>query len=237
MDYLVTLLEGVITFVSPCLLPLLPVYIAYFAGGMGAQSSAVVHASTEDAERTKLRRTIICAFGFVAGFTLMFVTMGAFAATIGGFFHQNQAVLNVGCGIIVIVLGLNFMGVFDVPLLNRTLRADARIVPKGFFSSVLFGIVFSIGWTPCVGAFLGSALTLAAATGSTIHGVLLLLCYSLGLGIPFVLSAVLIDRLEGAFTWIKQHYRAVNMGCGVLLVLVGVLISTGMMGVWLAALA
>lgn len=238
MDYLVTLLEGVITFVSPCLLPLLPVYVAYFAGGMDDGAPRAGSANEDAAaDRARLRRTVVCAIGFVVGFTVIFTLMGAFAATLGGFFRDNQTVLNIICGVIVIVLGLNFMGVFNIAALNKTLRADSHAAPKGFWSSALFGIVFSIGWTPCVGAFLGSALSLAATTGSTVHGVVLLLCYSLGLGIPFILAAVLIDRLEGAFAWIKQHYRIVNIVCGALLVFVGVLMATGMMGLWLAALA
>ena len=107
----------------------------------------------------------------------------------------------------------------------------------GFFSSVIFGIVFSVGWTPCVGAFLGSALMLAANRGSVIEGVIMLLLYSLGLGIPFFISAVLIDRLKGAFTFIKKHYNIINIVCGLLLVLVGILMATGLFGKFLSLLS
>lgn len=233
VEYLITFLEGIVTFVSPCLLPLLPVYIAYFAGG-------VINADApqdEAASKQRLRRSVICALGFVLGFTALFTLMGALTATVGGFFRQNQAFLDAVCGIIVIVFGLNYAGVFTIPILQRTIRPESHRTPRGFWSSVLFGIVFSIGWTPCVGAFLGSALSLAASTGSVAQGVGLLICYSLGLGIPFILAAVLIDRLEGAFTWVKHHYRVINIVCGILLVIVGVLMATGRLGLWLAALS
>ena len=232
MNYVITFLEGVITFISPCLLPLLPVYVAYFAGGVdeGAQD-------TEAASAKRLRSTMLSAAGFVVGFSLLFTAMGAFAGALGSFFQQHQTVLNVICGIIVIVMGLSFMGVLKIPLLQRTSRLNKQVTAHGFFPSVLFGCVFAIGWTPCVGAFLASALSLAATTGSAAQGVLLLLSYSLGLGVPFFIAAVLIDRLESAFGWVKRHYTVINYVCGGLLVIVGILMATGLLGVWLGALS
>ena len=227
MEYLITFLEGVITFVSPCLLPLLPVYLAYFAGGTDLEGD----------DGARLRRTMVSAGGFVLGFTILFTLMGAFAGTVGGFFTTHQQILNIVCGIIVIFFGLNFAGILKIPALQRTLRLDTKRPPRGFLSSFAFGVVFAIGWTPCVGAFLASALSLAAASGSTLKGVVLLVCYSLGLGVPFFLAAVLIDRLEGAFAWIKRHYTPINIACGLLLVVVGVLMATGQLGIWLSALA
>ena len=229
MEYAITFLEGVITFISPCLLPLLPVYVAYFAPSAG--SSAF-----EGGDRARLRNTLVCSLGFVAGFTLLFTLMGGFAAAVGGFFREHQAVLNAVCGIVVVVLGLNFMGILPISALQRTVRMDAQ-APRGFLSSLVFGMVFAVGWTPCVGAFLGSALSLAATTGSTAQGIALLVCYSLGLGIPFVLAALLIDRLEGAFSWVKSHYGIINKVCGGLLVVVGVLMATGRLGLWLSSLS
>ena len=235
MAYLVTFLEGIITFVSPCLLPLLPVYVAYFAGGVSGQDAQATPEGPSESGR--LARTLLCAFGFVLGFGLLFTLMGAFAGSVGGFFTAHQRALNIVCGVIVVFFGLHFMGVINIPVLQGTHRLAGSKEPRGFFSSVLFGIVFAVGWTPCVGAFLGSALSLAASSGSTLQGVLLLGCYSLGLGIPFVISAVLVDRLEGAFSWVKAHYRIVNMASGILLVAVGVLMATGHLGTWLALLA
>ena len=235
MNYLITFLEGIITFISPCMLPLLPVYAAYFAGGVQGQAANASDTAASDDER--LKATAKAALGFVLGFGLLFTAMGAFAGTLGGFFMRNQAVLNVVCGVIVIIMGLSFMGVLKIPLLQRTMRLDAPQAGHGFFASMLLGCVFAIGWTPCVGAFLASALSLAATTGSTMQGVLLLACYSLGLGVPFFLAAILIDRLEGAFGWVKKHYRIINLMCGGLLVAVGVLMATGHLGLWLGTLS
>lgn len=230
VDLAITFLEGVITFVSPCLLPMLPIYVAYFAGGAGQAAEA-------QASGKRMGRTVACAFGFIIGFTLLFTAMGAFAGTVGSFFLQYQRAFDIACGAIVIVLGLNYLGVLRIPLLQRTLKPATDIVPRGFFSSVLFGMVFAIGWTPCVGAFLGSALSLAASSGQTVAGVALLLSYSLGLGLPFFIAAILIDQLESAFSWVKRHYGVIDKACGLLLVIVGTLMASGMMGVWLRALS
>ena len=212
MQYLISFLEGVITFVSPCLLPMLPIYLSYFAGG---------------GERN-IRKTLSGAGGFVLGFTLVFVAMGALAGTIGALLKEHQTAVNIVSGLIVIIFGLSFLGLFRIPFFHGGSRAPQH--SPGFFSSLLFGVVFSVGWTPCVGAFLGSALLLASQQGHVAEGMLMLLVYSLGLGVPFLLSAVLIDRLKSAFDWIKRHYQVINLVCGSLLILVGILMATGAMG-------
>ena len=218
MQYILSLLEGIITFISPCLLPMLPVYLSFFAGGSGGE---------------KTNSTLKNAIGFVCGFTVVFLILGAFAGSIGLFLRQYTSVVNIITGLIVILFGLNFLGLIQIDLLNRTYRKELHIKEMGFFSSVLFGIVFSIGWTPCVGAFLGSALMLGSQQGSAIEGMLMLLFYSRGLGIPFIISAVLIHRLKTAFQWIKAHYRIINLLSGGLLVIVGILMMTGWMGYFL----
>ncbi len=213
MQYLISFLEGIITFISPCLLPMLPIYISYFAGG---------------GERTA-GKTLGNASGFVLGFTMVFVAMGALAGTLGSFLTRQQTWVNLVGGSIVIVFGLNYMGLLKLNLF----RGGARGLGSremGFFSAMLFGIIFSLGWTPCVGVFLGSALMLASQQGHVLEGMGMLLCYSLGLGIPFLISAVLIDKLKGAFGWIKAHYDLVNKICGGALVLVGALMATGTLG-------
>ena len=220
MQYLISFLEGIITFISPCLLPMLPIYISYFAGG---------------GERT-IKKTLTGAIGFVLGFTVVFVAMGALAGTLGSFLSRYQTWVNLIGGLIVVVFGLNYMGLFRLNLfrgINRTIQPGEM----GFFSAMLFGLVFSIGWTPCVGAFLGSALMLASQQGHVLEGMGMLLCYSLGLGIPFLMSAVLIDKLKSAFNWIKAHYGVINRICGGLLVLVGILMATGTLGRLLAVLS
>ena len=212
MQFLIAFLEGMITFISPCLLPMLPIYLSYFAGG---------------GERT-VKRTLLGASGFVTGFTAVFVTMGALAGTVGSFLREYQTVVNVVSGLVVIFFGLNFLGVFKFNLFRgsgKSLQMDNM----GFFTAVLFGVVFSLGWTPCVGAFLGSALMLASQSGHVLTGMGMLLVYSLGLGVPFLLSAVLIDRLKGAFHWIKCHYTVINIISGSLLVVVGIAMATGLL--------
>lgn len=212
MQYLISFLEGIITFISPCLLPMLPIYVSYFAGG-GERST---------------RKTIMGASGFVLGFTIVFVAMGALAGTVGSFLTRYQTVVNVVSGLIVILFGLNFMGIVKLNLFQGQMNTE--VTPNGFFSSVLFGLIFSLGWTPCVGAFLGSALILASQQGHVLEGMGMLLAYSAGLGIPFMVSALLIDKLKSAFNWIKSHYTLVNMISGGLLIFVGVLMATGTLG-------
>jgi len=220
MQYLLSFLEGIITFISPCLLPMLPIYISYFAGG----------------NERSVKKTLANALGFVLGFTAVFVALGALAGTLGGFFRKYQIAVNIITGLVVVFFGLNFLGVFKLRIF-KGMRRDMGEKDLGFFSSVLFGIVFSIGWTPCVGAFLGSALMLASQQGQVLAGILMLLAYSLGLGIPFVISAVLIDKLKSAFDFIKRNYKVINIVCGVLLVIVGILMMTGLMGRMLAMLS
>ena len=136
----------------------------------------------------------------------------------------------------VVFFGLHYLGLFQLNLF-RGGSARMDVGDLGFFSAMLFGVIFSVGWTPCVGVFLGSALMLASQQGTALTGILMLLCYSLGLGIPFLISAVLIDQLKGAFTWIKTHYQIINRLCGALLILVGLLMATGTLGRLLAILA
>lgn len=214
MEYLISFLEGIITFVSPCLLPMLPIYLSYFAG--------------EEPE-AKQRRTLLHAFGFITGFTLVFVALGAFAGSLGSLLTRYKTIVNLITGAVVFVFGLNFLGIFQIKALNQTKKAKTKVQPHNFISSLLFGVVFSIGWTPCVGAFLGSALMLASQQGSVVKGTILLLVYSMGLGVPFLLSALLIERLKRTFAWVKRNYRVVTMISGALLVLVGILMMTGLM--------
>lgn len=219
MEYFILFLEGIITFISPCLLPMLPVYVSYFAGG----------------SQTSTGKTLENSLGFVLGFTVVFVLMGAFAGTVGMVLQKYKTVLDIVTGLVVVFFGLNYMGLFKLNLF-RGIGASMSDKPLGFFSAFAFGLVFSIGWTPCVGAFLGSALMMASQQGTALKGILMLLVYSLGLGIPFVVSALLIDKLKGAFGFIKRHYKLINLISGGLLVAVGILMMTGLMGKYLALL-
>jgi len=220
MQYVIAFLEGIITFLSPCLLPMLPIYISYFAGG-GERSAG---------------KTLKGALGFVTGFTVVFVALGALAGTVGSFLQKYQTAVNLVSGLVVIVFGLSFLGVFQLKLFRGS-QWSVKTDNMGFFSALVFGMIFSVGWTPCVGAFLGSALMLASQQAHAVEGMLMLLAYSLGLGIPFVLSAVLIDYLKTAFNWIKKNYSIINTISGILLVLIGILMATGTLGRLLSLLS
>ena len=220
MQYIISFLEGVITFISPCILPMIPIYISYFASG------------GEDK-----KNTLKNALGFVLGFSTGFVCLGAFAGTIGSFLKRYATGVNIATGIIVIIFGLNFIGIINIPFLNISRKANMEVRANNFFSSILFGVVFSIGWTPCVGAFLGSALMMASQQGTMLSGILMLVSYSVGLGIPFVISAMLIDKLKGTFDFIKKNYKLINIISGGFLILVGILMMTGTMGYMISFLS
>ena len=166
MQYFISFLEGIITFISPCLLPMLPIYISYFSGS---------------GERNT-KNTLKNALGFVLGFSLIFISMGAFAGTIGSILKQYQTIVNIISGLFVIVFGFQFLGIIKFSIFKgMTLNMNTNHL--SFLSSVLFGVIFSVGWTPCVGTFLGSALMLASQQGQVHTGILMLLCYSQSKGI------------------------------------------------------
>ena len=214
MQYLITFLEGLISFLSPCMLPMLPVYLSYFAGNAD-----------------KKHRVLLRAGCFVLGFTLVFSLMGLFAGTLSTLLMRRQTVVNIVTGIIVIVFGLSYLEIIPLPFLRGM---QTRREVTGAFSAFVFGMIYSVSLPPCVGAFLGSALMLASTSGTAVQGVLLLLVYSLGLGVPFLLSAVLIEKLSTAFAFIKRHYRVVNLVCGAFLIVVGIMMAFGWMSALLA---
>jgi cytochrome c-type biogenesis protein len=203
---------------------MLPIYLSYFAGGEAG-----------DGLKNK-RRALINALGFVLGFTIVFVLLGAAAGSFGSFIRLNQRLFEIIGGVILILFGLNFMSVINLGFLSRSIRPQMNIKSFNFPSSVLLGIVFSVGWTPCVGAFLGSALLLAANSQETLKGIIMLLLFSLGLGIPFVISALLIDSLKRSFDAIKRHYKTVSFVSGLLLIIIGILMSFGQLNVFLSLL-
>lgn len=209
MQYVITFLEGFISFISPCMLPMLPIYISYFAGG-----------------KEEKHKTLLKALAFVLGFTVIFTSLGLFAGSLGVFLSRYHTAVNIISGLLVILFGLSYLEVVRLPFF-KGISQNHKIT--GVFSSFVFGVIYSVSLTPCVGAFLGSALMLASSAGGAAKGTLLLLTYSLGLGIPFLISAVLIDRLTGAIGFIKRHYRIINLVCGIFLILVGVLMMFGIL--------
>lgn len=216
LQYLITFLEGIISFISPCMLPMLPIYVSYFAGGA-------------DKKEDVLKRSI----SFVLGFTSVFSLLGLFAGTVGAFLSEYSVAVNIITGIIVILFGLSYLDVLKLPFFKGL--GNFKIL-DGVLGAFLFGIVFSVSLSPCVGAFLGSALMLASGSGTALTGLSLLLVYSLGLGIPFVLSAVLLDRLSAAFDFIKKHYVIINRVSGIFLIIVGLSMIFGLFGTLLRIL-
>ena len=170
------------------------------------------------------------------GFTTVFLCLGLFAGTLGGLLRKYQTGLNLVCGIFILILGLNYMGVLKLPGFSG-MRPQTQEKEHTAWSSWLFGVVFSVSWTPCIGAFLGSALLLASQQGSTAKGLLLLLAYSVGLGLPFLISAFLLDSLQGAFAAVKRHYRIIHLVSGIFLILIGILMMTGLLGRFLTLLS
>lgn len=219
MEYVISFLEGIITFVSPCMLPMLPIYLSYFAGGVQNK-----------------KRALINSLGFVLGFTVVFVALGAFAGTFGKLLVKHTQTVNIIAGAMVILFGLNYTGILKISFLDKTKKMEYSPKNLGFFSSALFGTIFAVGWTPCVGAFLSSALMLAATSQDSIKGIMMLISFSLGLGIPFVISALLMDRLKTVFDFIKKNYKIVNLISGLLLILVGIAMVAGLFGKLLALL-
>ena len=180
MEYVLTFLEGLASFISPCLLPMLPIYISYFMGE----------------EENNKKKAVINSIGFVFGFSIVFLLLSIFASTIGYFISSYTKYIKIVFGIIIIILGLNYMEVFKLNFLNKTKGIQMKNKNLNFFKAILFGILFSISWTPCIGTFLSSALLLIAKEQELLKGILLMLVYSIGLGIPFVISVVLIEKLK-----------------------------------------
>ena len=200
MKVLQTFLEGFISFVSPCMLPMLPVYVAYFSAGDGGKGVAFAR-----------------ALAFTLGFTVVFVALGVFAGSLGSALAAHRTVVNVVCGLAVVLFGLGYLGLFRLPFSGM----GSGRTPTSVFSAFAFGLVYSVSLTPCVGAFLGAALMQAASEGGAVCGAALLLAYSLGLGVPFVVSAVMLERFRTAFGFIKSRYGIINPICGGLLILFG----------------
>ena len=268
MDYLLTFLEGLASFISPCMLPMIPLYLSYFAGedetdeqepktpsavdkteSLAKTTLQTVTEETETSgneeksEGTKkpvvFKRTdankkasnkkhlvIVRSLFFVIGFTLMFVMFGGLAGLISGYINKYKTVINIVAGAIVIVFGLSYIGLFGLPFfkgLKKSYKVD------GAWSAFLFGIVFAVGVGPCTGAFLGSALALASTSGTVAKWLSLLLFYTMGIGIPFIITAVLTDKNKKLFGFIKRHFKAVKIVSGSLLVVMGVLMAAGIM--------
>ena len=215
----VALAGGLLSFLSPCVLPIVPPYVAY----MGGVSLAEVNAG----DRRGARRAILPALFFVMGLSTVFLVLGFTASTMGHLFLQNQVLFGQIAGVVVIVFGLHFLGVFRIPILMREARLDAGDRGGSAFGAYVLGLAFAFGWTPCIGPILGAILTMAAAEASVARGTALLGVYAIGLGLPFLLVAIFLDRSTVLMTRMKRHMRTIEKTMGALLVLVGVALLTG----------
>ncbi len=211
-------LAGLLSFISPCVLPLIPGYLSFISG------VSLEDLSSKEKSKEHMMKVVGNTVFFVIGFSLVFVILGASATGIGYLLQKYLYIFNKVAGVVVFIFGLHLMGVFKIKALNYEKRFHASKKQMGLLGSVVIGIAFAFGWTPCIGPILGTILTLAAQHDNVGQGVILLLFYSAGLGIPFILTALMFNYLIGAFGFIKRHFRAVEIISGGLLMLVGVLI-------------
>lgn len=216
-------LAGFVSFISPCVLPLVPPYLIYLGG-----STLDDLAGDEPVPEVGMR-AIVGALLFVCGFTVVFVLLGAGASAIGGLLRAHMDLLSIIAGAAIMVMGLNFLGVFRIPLLHRTARADVR-QPAGPWGAFVMGLAFAFGWTPCLGPVLGAILAVAGSEATVSKGALLLAVYSAGLGVPFILAAVAVRPFLGSLSRMRKALPVVEKVMGGLLVLTGIAFMSG----WIA---
>ena len=215
------LLAGLLSFVSPCVLPIVPPYLAYLAG------ISFQELSGENVSATMRRRIVLASLFFVLGFTTVFVALGATASFIGQTIAQYFGVLSVIAGVLIIIMGLHFLGVFRISMLYREARVNVASKPAGFLGSYIMGLAFAFGWTPCVGPVLATILFVAGTEDTALRGAGLLAVYSLGIGLPFMLAAFFASRFLNWANRFKQHMRKIEIAMGGLLVVTGILFVTG----------
>ncbi|MDX1821591.1 MAG: cytochrome c biogenesis CcdA family protein [Alphaproteobacteria bacterium] len=214
----VALLAGVISFLSPCVLPIVPPYLAYMSG---------VSLADLQNQTSARNRALLPALFFVMGLSTVFLFLGFTASAIGAAFLQYQAYFNTVAGVLVMAFGAHFIGVYRIPFLDREARLDAGDRGGSAFGAYILGLAFAFGWTPCIGPQLGAILSLAASEASVTRGTLLLGIYAAGLGIPFLLVAAFLPRLTGVMGWMKRHMDRIEKVMGLLLWTIGLLMLTG----------
>ena len=222
VTYLAALAAGFLSFISPCVLPLIPGYISFVSG----MSLDELRGGSTGSGSSR-RQVLVTSLAFILGFSLVFIAFGASASAIGKFVLRNLPLLGKIAGIVIIIFGLHTMGVFKLGFLEMEKRAHAQRRPAGLLGAVLVGVAFAFGWTPCIGPILAGILAVAGSRETVREGVILLAVYSLGLAIPFLLTSLAIDRFFSLTARIRKHYQAVEMVSGGLLVVIGLLIFTG----------
>ncbi len=222
--YAAVALAGLVSFLSPCVLPLVPPYLGYLGG------TTISQATAGDIDERTWWRVVFGAVFFVLGFTTVFVGLGASASAFGQLIQAYQYQLSMVAGVVIIAFGLHFLGLFKIPLLYQEARFQADVEGASYAGAFLIGLAFAFGWTPCIGPVLATILTLAANEASLFRGVSLLLVYSLGLGVPFILAAVMIRPFLGFMQRFKRHLGTVERVMGAVLVVAGLMFLTGTMG-------
>ena len=217
---------GFLSFISPCVLPLIPGYVSFVSGVSLEEMRG--GATAPSASR---RQVLITSLFFVLGFSLVFIALGATASAVGKFLLVRLPILAKIAGALLIILGLHMMGVFRIPFLENEKRVQSDRKPAGPLGAVVVGIAFAFGWTPCIGPILSGILTLAASKETVWDGVQLLTVYSAGLGIPFLLTSVAINQFFAASKRIRKHYHAIEVVSGALLIAIGLLIFTGRLSI------
>jgi len=214
------LIAGLVSFLSPCVLPLVPPYLIYLTG------ATIEHVAAEETDRASKRAVMIAAAMFVLGFSTVFVALGASASLIGSLIRAWSAELSIVAGFIIIVMGLHFLGLTRIGFLMREGRL-AMAKPVGLWGAYAMGLAFAFGWTPCIGPILAAILSVAAAEATVTKGAALLAVYSAGLGIPFLLAALMVEQFSSVFARMKRHLVNVERAMGVLMVITGIGFLTG----------
>jgi cytochrome c-type biogenesis protein len=214
------LIAGLVSFLSPCVLPLVPPYLVYLAG------TSLERLADDDPQTGSTRETVTAALLFVAGFSTVFVALGASASLVGSLVRAYSGILATIAGVAIIIMGLHFLGVFKIATLMREKRATIA-EPVGLWGAYVMGLAFAFGWTPCIGPILAAILAVAASEQTVTRGATLLAVYSLGLGIPFVIAAFAIQPFATFLTRFRKHLLRVEQAMGVLLILTGVAFLTG----------
>ena len=214
---IVAFIAGLISFLSPCVLPIVPPYIAYMSGV----------ALTEIENRKGRQKIVFTALFFVLGLSTVFIFLGFSASAIGAIFFEYQTLLNTIAGLVIMLFGLHFLDIYRLQILDREARFEVENYQGTVFGSYVLGLAFAFGWTPCIGPQLGAILSLAASNGSIVKGTVLLAFYAMGLGIPFLIVAIFINRLEGFLKFFKQYFKIIERIMGLLLWTVGLLMLTG----------
>ncbi len=220
---LFSLFMGIISFASPCILPLIPSYVSYITG------ISYDELVSPESRKKNVNTTVLHSLAFVVGFSIIFVLLGATASLMGRVLTEHLNVIRIVGGVLIIIMGIFVMDIVNIPFLQREARLQLKTRPAGYAGTMVVGLIFGAGWTPCTGPFLGSVLALAMTSETMGRGMALLTLYSLGLGVPFILSAAAISAFLSSFSRLKKYMKTIKITSGAILIIMGVLLITDKM--------